>query len=717
MTDGAKAKASVPMAYYQQRAWEDVPKGATEFFADGRRAIYLFENADISTIIHELSHVALADMSEVDRAILNRHFNSFKTTADHEMYARSLERYVYEGHAMESGLDDVFAKIKTWMHAVYQHVNQIGAVVHPEVKQVFDRMLVQQESPAEQLVRLMKGAPQIRKAQNAGYSVERGKRIGEMFDQWPEDASIEQVHTAMGALKGELPKEGFTGLEELTPEALASVVRSIRMSPRVRRFEKVRAFKAVVAASEGGVPTDSEIRILNKIFKGEVGFRKKMGTAEKIFVEVFNIPRSIAASFDLSAPLRQGLIAGTRHPAVFAKAFKPMFEALFSAKRAEDIAEEIAQRANYVHYGRGDLAIETMASSADLAMREEQFYSSYAERFWPVKWSGRAYETFLHRLRADIFDLTMEAGRAAGRPVESDEFVQGLGRMVNQMTGRGALPETELFRVETAAPLLNTLLFSPRLLASRVNMISPVYYAKLYKSDPFLFAEATKNLATTVGALGIVLGTFTAIGMTTGVPVSVSWDPTSANFGKIRIGDTRVDVMAGFSPLLVFLSREVLGRSTSSTTGKSQDLKGGFGNSSRLDILYRFFESKAAPTTSIGFDVLRGQTYIGDPVGANLGTLKRETINSTAPMMLRDVLDAWRSPKDPVDAAVAAGMALALGTFGIGFSTYGPKKPKLKTKTKPDKNDPYAPDLSSGGADLYAPDTSSGGADLYAPGP
>jgi hypothetical protein len=245
--------------------------------------------------------------------------------------------------------------------------------------------------------------------------------------------------------------------------------------------------------------------------------------------------------------------------------------------------------------------------------------------------------------------------------------------MVNQMTGRGVLPEAHLLPLETAAPLFNTFLFSPRLLASRVNMISPVYYAKLYKSDPFLFAEATKNLATTVGALGIVLGSVTALGMTTNLPVTVGWDPTSANFAKIRIGDTRIDIMAGFGPLLVFLSREILGRSTSSTTGKSQNLEGGFGKSSRLDIAFRFAQSKAAPTTSIGLDWMRGQTFIGDPV-TPLGEIK----NSASPMMLRDVLDTWRSPKDPVDAAVAAGFALALGTFGIGFSTYSAKAAKAK---------------------------------------
>jgi len=710
MTDAAKAKVAAPMAYYQQRAWEAIPKGASEFFADGTSAIHLFEGADVSTVIHELSHVVLPDLNDVDRAILNRHFGNFATTADHEAYARALERYVYDGMAATSELDGVFAKIKAWMGQVYLHVNNIGAHVHPEVKQVFDRMLVKNETPAEQLVRLLKTAPKIRKAQKAGYSAERGKRIAQMFDEWTGEEGVDEFHSALSALKGELPKEEYTGLDDLTPEAVASLIKSIRFSTKVRPFEKVRAAEAVIRATEGAVPTDSELLLLNRVFGKDAGFRKQtLKGIEKVIVEVWNIPRSIAASFDLSAPLRQGLIAGTRHPILFAKAFKPMFKALSSEERAADIAEEIANRENFVHYGRGKLAIETSASSPDLAMREEQFYSSYAEQFIPpVKWSGRAYEAFLHRLRADVFDLTMEAARAKGVNVESDEFVEGLGRMVNQMTGRGVLPETHLLRVETSAPLLNTFLFSPRLLASRINMISPAYYIKLYQSDPFLFAEATKNLMSTALATGMVLAVAAQM-----PGVTVGMDPTSANFGKIRIGDTRIDIMAGFGPLLVFFTRLTVGRSTSSTTGKTQDLKGGFGNSSRLDIVYRFLESKAAPTTGIGLDVLRGQTFIGEPV-----TLKGEAINSTAPMMLRDVLDVWREPKDPVDAATAAAVALFFGTFGIGFSSYGAKKPKSTGGGGGGgDDDPYAPDSGpAGGEDPYAPVDNSPSADPYAPG-
>ena len=716
MTDGAKAKARIPKPLYQQRAWEAIPKGATEFFADGTRAIHLFENADISTIIHELAHVGLEDMSAVDRAIIMRHFNGLRTTADHEMYARSFERYIYEGHAMASPLDGVFAKLKTYMQGIYQHVNNIGGVANPEVKQVFDRMVVQQEAPEQQLVRMLKEAPPVRRAQEAGYSEERGKRIADMFEQWDREGGKDSFHAAISSLKGELPKEEFTALDDLTPEAVDHIVNAIRNSNRVRPYQKVRAASAIIKATEGSVPTKSELELLDRIFGKEVGFKKvRKNGIDQILVEIINIPRSLSASIDLSAPLRQGLVAGARHPIIFKRNFMPMVKAL-RVKNYEAQTEQIVMRPNFERYQRAKLAVETHASDPAFANREEAFYSSYADKIPGVKHSSNAYSSFLHNMRADVFDHMIATAQAKnikraakGKKlidVDSPEFLEALGRYVNTITGRGALPNTELLPIEKMAPGLNTLFFSPRLLASRINMISPFYYGKLWRQDPFVAKQAMRAMVHTVS------GAVAALVIADQIPgVDVSLNPTSANFGKVRIGDTRIDMLAGFNPLMVFIARETLGYSTSSTTGKRQDLKGGFGESSRKDILYRFGESKLAPSAGILRDVLGGQTFIGDPV-----TLESEALNFL-PMMWRDAWEVGHESNDPTVGAAAAAAVVVLGGLGIGFSSYPDKKPKSRKSSKVDKDDPYAPALGPTGADdPYAPVSGgSAGEDPYAP--
>jgi len=683
MTPAAKAKARVPMRYYQTAANPaDLPNGAAELFADGTRAIHLFENANISTIIHELAHVSIADLSDVDRAILARHFD-FGTTAGNEAYARALERYVYDGMAMESELDGVFQKIAAWMKAVYVHVNQIGGFVHPEVKQVFDRLLVKPESPAEQLVRLLKSAPDIRKAQQAGYSEERGRRAAAAMEALGTGGGgMEGYRAALVELMGELPKQEYNGLSDLTPEVRDALLDAIRLHPHTRTYQKVRAMGAIVKGMEGQVPTRSELALLEKIFGKSVGFRKvHRNHFDEIMVEIWNIPRSLSASLDLSAPLRQGLVAGARHPLIFKRNIGPMVKSL-RVKNYEDLTEQIATRPTYPLMKRAKLAVDTSASDASWANREEAFYSSYADRIPGVKHSANAYAGFLHKMRADVFDHMLAAAQKKNIDVMNDEFLEGLGMYVNSITGRGIMPDTELFPFEKAAPFFNTLFFSPRLLASRINMISPFYYAKLWRQDPFIAKQAMRAMLHTVG------GTVATLGIAAQMPgVDVGLDPTSANFGKIRIGDTRIDTMAGFGPLMVLIARETYGRSTSSSTGKTQNLEGGFGKSSRKDILYRFGESKFAPTTGILKDLLDQKTFIGEDV-----TWQSEAKN-VIPMMARDAWEVGHEPGDPTEAAVAAAAVVVLGGLGLGFSSYPDRTPKpSSSKTEDESENPFEAD-------------------------
>jgi hypothetical protein len=188
--------------------------------------------------------------------------------------------------------------------------------------------------------------------------------------------------------------------------------------------------------------------------------------------------------------------------------------------------------------------------------------------------------------------------------------------------------------------------------------------------------------------LHTVGGTVATLGIAAQMPgVDVGLDPTSANFGKIRIGDTRIDTMAGFGPLMVLIARETYGRSTSSSTGKTQNLEGGFGKSSRKDILYRFGESKFAPTTGILKDLLDQKTFIGEDV-----TWQSEAKN-VIPMMARDAWEVGHEPGDPTEAAVAAAAVVVLGGLGLGFSSYPDRTPKpSSSKTEDESENPFEAD-------------------------
>ena len=117
--------------------------------------------------------------------------------------------------------------------------------------------------------------------------------------------------------------------------------------------------------------------------------------------------------------------------------------------------------------------------------------------------------------------------------------------------------------LEGSARELNAIFFSPRLMASRFNFLSPRYYLKLH---PFARKEALRSAFQLAGTVSTLLA------LASRVPgVTVNLNPTNPNWGKIRIGNTRIDLAGGFQPQLRLLAQLATGRSTSSTTGKTRE--------------------------------------------------------------------------------------------------------------------------------------------------
>ena len=249
-------------------------------------------------------------------------------------------------------------------------------------------------------------------------------------------------------------------------------------------------------------------------------------------LEALNLPRAIMATADLSAPLRQGIFSAARNPKTFLKNFGSMFKYAFSEKAYRNLKADIVTSPNYSLYQKYKLPLTDV--SAGLTGREEQFMSTLADKI-PIfgtlsKGSNRAYTGFLNKMRVDLFDDFVKTAKLEG--ITDPKFFEDAATFVGSATGRG-----KLGRFEDAAKLLNTTFFSPRLMASRVNLINPVYYAKL---NPTVRKEALKTLASFIGTGTGVL----AMAKLNGADVSA--DPRSADFGKIKIGKTRYDIWGGF---------------------------------------------------------------------------------------------------------------------------------------------------------------------------
>ena len=509
-------------------------------------------------------------------------------------------------------------------------------------------------------------ARKLRRAQEAGYSVERGKRAAKASDAMDIGGEA-GYRAALAELKGELPKlklgDDLRDFDQATSDELFTHIQQADFKP----FEKIRTQTALRKVLDGQVPTKSEIKLLERAFGPELGaqvadtvtwWRK----AKNLGLSVINVPRSLQASFDLSAPFRQGLVLGARHPKMFASEFKPMLKAFAREGAYDDVMGEIGERASYPLMQKAKLALTDLEGS--LASREDYFNSQLAEtltggrKFSPVRMSGRAYTAFLNKFRADAFDNYLRMAEDSGVEID-DHLLKSLATFINTATGRGSFKKLE--------PSMNTLtavFFSPRLIASRLQFFNPARYgARLpgvpASTHPFAAKQnrvAARNL---LGAMGLTLGIAKMAG------AEVEDDTRSADFGKIKIGNTRIDITGGHQGYVVNAARQLRGETKSSTTGKVKKLEGGLMNRSRAAVEWDFAKNKLAPVARYIVGQQEDENFEGDPFDPT-----REAGKMFLPIGAQNAREGF-------EEGVGTGIAsTALNTFGFGVMTYGDDKPK-----------------------------------------
>jgi len=380
-----------------------------------------------------------------------------------------------------------------------------------------------------------------------------------------------------------------------------------------------------------------------------VKFLRKMRKNNPI-IDVLNIPRSIMSSVDLSAPFRQGLFLVGRKE--FWKAYPEMFKYFANEQHFKELGKELRRRPNFGLMMKSGLALSDDAVS--LSAREEQFMSRLAGKLPLVKHSERAYTGFLTKLRADVFDTLVEKSKAAGIDLVNDKkALKDISSFVNNATGRG-----DLGFLNSSAPLLNSIFFSPRLIASRVNLLNPHTYIKL---SPVVRKEAIKSLLS-LGAIATTVASLAYLG-----GANIETDPRSSDFAKIKVNDTRYDILGGFGQYLTLGSRLVTNEKKAAS-GKIKELGKDFGSDTRLDVAINFLMNKESPVTSFVTDYLRGKDAIGEEFSVT-NTEDYLTKNAVAkrfiPLIVQDMISSVK------ENGAAKGIPMAIpGIFGVGSQTY-----------------------------------------------
>lgn len=383
-------------------------------------------------------------------------------------------------------------------------------------------------------------------------------------------------------------------------------------------------------------------------------------------VEAFNLPRGIMAAGDLSAPLRQGI--GLIHKKSFWTSLKPMFQAWMTEDGFRNSQNAIAQRPLFRE--RAGVSGKTLPSFADdaglkltdltdLSKREEAIMSTWAEKVPGVRRSNRAYTAFLNNLRADTFESLVKDGKIFGADAKANlPLARELANFVNIASGRGSLG-----KLETSAVALNSMFFSPRLIASRIQMMNPHYYIM---ASPQVRKEALKSLFAIAAAGNVVTGLGRMVGGT------VSADPTSSDFGKLKIGNTRVDPYGGFQQYIVAASRLMSGKVTSSTSGNEYDLNDPQGpyDPTHADIATRFVRGKVHPVIGFAWSLMSGKKEMsGEEMNFSTpNPMENAVAQRFIPILAQDLYELAQDEDMPPALKVAVGAASA---FGMGQQTYG----------------------------------------------
>ena len=515
--------------------------------------------------------------------------------------------------------------------------------------------------PVQKITEALKSAKPLEAKQAGIYSKIRAKQAGAIAGVGKNIPGEAGFHAQLGQLKGEMPKVEFESIrKQITQPDIDSLFNTVEQA-NITPFEKITAKSglAKLLGAEGGtVPVQSELKLLSEVFPPEFiqSVLERRSVMQKLFsfgTEALNLPRAMMATADLSAPLRQGVFLIGR-PKQWGPAFRDQFKYFFNEKAYKGLAEEIKARPTYQAMRQNKLAITDM--SPLLQSREEAFMSNLAEKIPGfgklARASNRAYSGFLNKLRADTFDDMYKSAKTLG--LDMDTVGPDIAKFINAATGRG-----QLGALERAAPVLNGAFFSPRLMASRLNLLNPAFYVKL---DPFVRKEAIKSLLTFAGTGATVLTLAKLAG------ADVGTDPTSSDFGKIKIGNTRLDIWGGFQQYFRAAGQLITGKYTSSTTGKEYTLGEGYKPLTRLGIVGRVIESKESPVLSFISTLLTGQNGLGGKLDVPVEILDRFT-----PMMLSGFYDLYKE-----GGLKEMGLGLP-SIFGVGVQTYGSQIPTQET--------------------------------------
>jgi len=367
-----------------------------------------------------------------------------------------------------------------------------------------------------------------------------------------------------------------------------------------------------------------------------------------------NFARAIMTALDLSGVFRQGGFITLGNPTRAAKAVPDMLRAFASEQADFRAREELQNRPNAPLYKKAGLQLTGIGGDA-LSRTEEAFASRWVDTWskWAggglIRGSGRSYTAFLNRLRADSFDAMVAALARDGSNPTTEE-IKAIANYVNVATGRGKIGTSE-----NVGEALTAIFFAPRLVASRFQLLAG---QPLYGGSNRTRKMIAQEYARFLMGVSVAIALAAMMRDEDDETKPIEMDPRSANFGKVRFGDTFLDPLAGLAQVTTFLARVGTGESRTTTKGELIPLrdqyrltdvapglgdgyelgKVGYGGRDIPDVVTNFLRSKLAPVPGAILNVATGKNMIGEEA-----TPLNQAVNLVTPMSVGNLVDVMEA--------------------------------------------------------------------------
>jgi N12 class adenine-specific DNA methylase len=453
-----------------------------------------------------------------------------------------------------------------------------------------------------------------------------------------------------------------------------------------------------------------------EMFKAKLRNRTQSEKIKDGLWDAWGVTRALRATGEFSFVGIQGLINTIAHPIQAKQAFKTSMRFLASQRKADDWMNTLKAQDFYPALKESKLAITE--PNAELTAREELFYSGWTDMIWnnlgkilgkksdswmdvnPLRAIERAAVGYLDTQRVLRYLDGVEMLKAKGlefNQANKQAYVE-MADVINTFTGRGSIGRLN-------PDVLTKIFFSPRNWSSVIKTATP--YAFYHFGKKRAGAEAWKPSV----AQKMALADFSKfVGLTASIvalaalalngddddETKVELDPRSTDFGKIKIGSTRIDPWGGRIQQIVLISRLMNGN-VKNSYGEVIPIGTPYKSPTGAELLFQMATNKLAPSASILYKHLSAKV---DSHGNKVDTFGEPySLTGTLTENLYPIYWETLSELAKDDITVLDGVLAAYSFFGGGVNVYDQTPEKLterKLKEQTVIKAQFAEDLKSG---------------------